>query len=428
MSGEELRKYVNVEVLCKHYTPAAAIAISKYLEDFMVYLSNFGTITASFRKHDAQVLLFLDCPLFVRPPSKGQNNNNKNNNSNNSNNRSSGSGSGRPQPLNVVVQFPAAFPTIAPFCSVVPGGGYQQWRVRQPSRVVAANGAVQLPELSLLKGAAPPYSLLEILLALTEQFELEFPLVPAANTTPLNTAASTQGRINTAATNMSEEERRRTIQRAAEALMLHLLSKAEGYLDTREEALRHLGRLYKCGGAMREARALLEQRKADLLRYSPALGKVEKITATLEQLPDSPEVHSTCIVPADELQARALELLGEIHASDDSLELLERSLKAGQLSCEEYVRRVSDVGREQFEARFLFGRVTEAVNRSATGTGPRLPQNTPRANAAQRHTGEPIKVPTKLENEEVLLREFPEVGTEMIKAVLNLANGSLSEA
>ncbi|KAH9578612.1 Steadiness box (SB) domain [Trypanosoma melophagium] len=426
MTGEALKKYMDVEVLRKHYAPAVATAISKYLEDFMVYLSNFGTITASFCKHDAQMLLTLDCPLFVTPPAKNSTNTNNTGNTSNSNS------SGGPQPLTVAVVFPAVFPTIPPFCSVVPGGAYQQWRVRQPSRVVAANGAVQLPELSLLKGATPPYSLLEVLLALTEQFELEFPLLPAGKLTPPRPATSTQGRnknINNAvATTMTEEERRRTIQRAAEALMLHMLSKADGYLDTREESLRHLRRLYRCGGAMREARTLLEQRKADLLRFSPELGKVEKITTTLEQLPDKIEVHSMCIVPADDLQARALELLGEIHASDDSLELLERALKAGQLSCEEYVRRVSDVGREQFEARFLFGRVTEAVNRSSSGSGRRLPQSPPRVNATHRRTGEPIKVPKKLENEGVLLREFPEVGTEMIKAVLNLANGSLEEA
>ncbi|ORC88394.1 uncharacterized protein TM35_000172660 [Trypanosoma theileri] len=227
---------------------------------------------------------------------------------------------------------------------------------------------------------------------------------------------------------INNKSRVRLLKEAAGAIFKLQLRQAKSYLDLREESFPLLCRLYKKREFMLQEVYEMRLVKNNLYQmYNLSERSLHK-TESVRLIADSPEVHSTCIVPADELQARALELLGEIHASDDSLELLERSLKAGQLSCEEYVRRVSDVGREQFEARFLFGRVTEAVNRSATGTGPRLPQNTPRANAAQRHTGEPIKVPTKLENEEVLLREFPEVGTEMIKAVLNLANGSLSEA
>ncbi|ESL05731.1 hypothetical protein TRSC58_06608, partial [Trypanosoma rangeli SC58] len=362
MGEDELRRCILMGNLRVHYSQAAATEINKFVGDFMVYLNNFGTIRSSFSVKDNQTLLVLQCPLFVTPPQSGDTGGQRNNKD--------------LPPLLVEIYFPLMFPSVPPRCSVVAEKykheGVEKWSIRQPSQVVASNGSVHLSKLSLLSGATPPYSLLEILLALTEQFELEFPLVSAHQTVRDSVNNSSHGRC-ARLTNMSNEQRSTLEKKAAEALMLHLLSKAEGYLDTREKSLNRIAHLYKCGGAMREARGLLEEKRSELLPYSLTVEKVEKLVEKFTQLPDNLEVHSTCIVPVDDLQARALELLSEIHALDDALELLERSLKAGQLSCEEYVRCVSDIGRKQFEARFLFARVAEAVNRVRAKTGQQLP-------------------------------------------------------
>ncbi|RNF11549.1 hypothetical protein TraAM80_00882 [Trypanosoma rangeli] len=417
MGEEELRRCILMGNLREHYSQAAATEINKYVGDFMAYLNNFGTIRSSFSMKDNQTLLVLQCPLFVTPPQSGDTGDQRSNK--------------ELPPLLVEVYFPLMFPSVPPCCSVVAEKyrhkGVEKWSIRQPSRVVASNGSVYLSELSLLSGATPPYSLLEILLALTEQFELEFPLISAhheARDGVNNSTHDHRARL----TNMSNEHRNALEKKAAEALMLHLLSKAEGYLDTREQSLTRIARLYKCGGAVREARGLLEEKRSELLPYSLEVEKVEKLVEKFTQLSDNLEVHSTCIVPVDDLQARALELLSEIHALDDVLELLERSLKAGQLSCEEYVRRVSDIGRKQFEARFLFARVAEAVNRVRAKTGQQLPITLPRATSKPAVNDGFIQVPTKLNNVDLLLREFPEVGSEMVKAVLNVVDGSVSDA
>ncbi|KEG06711.1 hypothetical protein DQ04_12621010 [Trypanosoma grayi] len=413
MTPEELRSHTTVEALLMHYSPAAATAISTYIGEFLAYIHNFGTISCSFLKQDNQSLLFLVCPLYVVPPGV---------NKTEANCRDTETAL-----LHVGVLFPSMFPSVLPFCSVMANRCSHKgvkWTTRQSSRVLAPNGSVQLCELSLLKGSTPPYSLLEILVALTEQFELEFPLIPVNLAGQSKTAAPGAVRGG-GATTFSDTERNAVIRRASEAVLLHVLSKADKYLETREEALRHLQRLYQSDGALREARALLGKRKEELQQYAPAMWKVERLVSTCSHLPNSLEVHSTCIVPADDLHARALELLGEIHASDDLMDLLERSLKAGQLSCDEYVRLVSDLSRKQFEARFLFGHVAEAVNRTtATGSGSPLPSAPPR----NRPNHGKVEVPSKIGNEEVLRREFPEVGPDVVKAVLNLADGNLADA
>ncbi|ESS66893.1 hypothetical protein TCDM_04417 [Trypanosoma cruzi Dm28c] len=417
MGEDELRRCMSMDSLREHYSQAAATEINKYITDFMVYLGNFGNISCSFSMKANQRLFVLQCPLFVTPPrndSTGAQEDNK-----------------EFPPLFVEVYFPPRFPSVPPCCSVNPTNykynNVEKWSIRQPSRIITSNGSVNLSELSLLSGATPPYSLLEILLALTEQFEIEFPLIPANQVTQSKANTQTQGHRRPSP-NTSSERRSALERRAAELLMLHLLSKAEGYLDTREQSLNQFERLYRCGGAMREARGLLEEKKTELLAYSPAVDKVEDLVGRLTQLPDNLEVHSKCIEPVDDLQTHALELLSEIHALDDALELLERSLKAGQLSCEEYVRRVSDMGRKQFEARFLFARVAEAVNRSSAKTAQRLPSIPPRVYSRPVLGDEPIKVPTKLNSLDLLLKEFPEVGSEMVKAVLNVVDGNLSDA
>ncbi|RNE96042.1 uncharacterized protein Tco025E_09820 [Trypanosoma conorhini] len=417
MCEGELRRCMLIENLREHYSQAVATEINKYLGDFLVFLGNFGTIRATFAVKENRTLLVLRCPLFVTPSQEGDTGAQRNDEG--------------LSPLFVEVYFPPIFPSVPPCCIVMAEKytyrGVGNWVISQPSRVVAPNGSVRLSELSLLSGAAPPYSLLEVLLALTEQFELEFPLVSAHQVAKGNVNNSTRVRQDRL-TSMSIDQRSALEQKAAETLMLHLLSKAEGYLDTRQQSLRQIAHLYQCGGAMREARGLLEEKRAELLQYLPAVDTVEKIIEKFTQIPDDFEAHSKCVVPVDDLQAHALEFLSEIHALDDALELLERSLRAGQLSCEEYVRRVSDIGREQFEARFLFARVAEAVNRVCAKTGQPLPTMPPRTTSKPAPGNGPIQVPTKMKSVDLLLREFPEVDSEMVKTVLNAVDGNVPDA
>ncbi|KAH9578623.1 Steadiness box (SB) domain [Trypanosoma melophagium] len=358
--------------------------------------------------------------------------------------------------VDVGILIPHGFPVSVPRCRVRP----RDLNEKIKNSAFLNGFIVPLQYLTLLNNLEPPYPIIKILEAVNKAIEEDINFftgevslcsnnrdnqkhfeqegIMTSSTTlrsfdksPVRFMETTLPALNgKRALSQVDMQKSRTclLNEAAEAIFKWQLGHTNTYLNLREESFPLFFYLYRKRECMVNETDELRLVKNNLYQMCNLSERLVCKTQSMALNTDSLEFHSMCIVPADDLQARALELLGEIHASDDSLELLERALKAGQLSCEEYVRRVSDVGREQFEARFLFGRVTEAVNRSSSGSGRRLPQSPPRVNATHRRTGEPIKVPKKLENEGVLLREFPEVGTEMIKAVLNLANGSLEEA
>ncbi|RNF11548.1 hypothetical protein TraAM80_00881 [Trypanosoma rangeli] len=158
-----------------------------------------------------------------------------------------------------------------------------------------------------------------------------------------------------------EDSRMKTLRWASELLFARQIFYAEPYLSFREESVPLLRKLYASREIKMQEQHVLKGLISQLREASVRVASHEQAITSLQRGVDASEDSSTCIVPVDDLQARALELLSEVYALDDVLELLERSLKAGQLSCEEYVRRVSDIGRKQFEARFLFARVAEAV-------------------------------------------------------------------
>lgn len=444
MNDRELRAYTKLDVLKRHYSALAAEALHDYINDFMPYTENFKNISCHFCNNDKQLLLTLDCPIYVMPPGV---------------NAAAAPRQGLVHPLRVEVVFLANFPNSAPTVKLLPNtfrcGNLTEWRVRPASSIMDEDGAIHLEKLALLEQAVVPYSLLEILVALTEQFEAEFPLTPserepigqnpsiATATPPVSSIVNSVVNSTFCPTDRSAppnvmpvpemptsdpsvvDPHNQLIQGACDAVMIHLLFKADAYLDTRAKALEYLKTLDKASNELRSALATLEKNKEELLKFSPAPGRVEDLTTTLEQVANSMETHSDCIVPADEVHARALELLGDIHSLDDVLELLERSLRHGQITCEEYVRRVSDVGRQQFEARFLFDRLTAAV-RGTQRCGTPLPSDVvPTANAREEPSA--TQPTTLAEVIKQLHEEFPDVELDVVKAVLEVTEMNLSE-
>ncbi|KAH8603356.1 Vps23 core domain [Trypanosoma vivax] len=355
MQNKELKERIDVEVLRQHYGLPAAMAIDEYIADFIDYLNNFNPVSYSFRGTSEQCPLVLDCPIHVSSSSV-----------------TGAQLDGALCVLYVEVLFPQEFPSLSPICRVLAHrcstGSVASWSISRHSKIVTPEGLVRLENISQLAGASSPYTLFDILMALIENFSQEFPLVPSSTL-----AEGGEGSPRPCAppgvvmrTPMSNE-RAALLQRAGETVMAHLFTKADEYLHTRVRVLKYQDILNRSCEQLHEAEVSLRNKKSELLKYSPCIGRVEELVEALGHVPNSLEEHSMCIVPVDELQARALDLLGEIRACDDVLELLERALKLGQISCDEFVRRVSDVGREQFVARFIFGRVTEAINHTAGG-------------------------------------------------------------
>ncbi|RNF13019.1 uncharacterized protein Tco025E_06342, partial [Trypanosoma conorhini] len=225
-----------------------------------------------------------------------------------------------------------------------------------------------------------------------------------------------------------EFSREKLLQRAAENIFTWQLFSAGPYLSFRKESVSLLKKLYASKKVVKQELGLLEGLLGQLRELSVSTKTLNQVITMPSNSMHDAEDSSKCVVPVDDLQAHALEFLSEIHALDDALELLERSLRAGQLSCEEYVRRVSDIGREQFEARFLFARVAEAVNRVCAKTGQPLPTMPPRTTSKPAPGNGPIQVPTKMKSVDLLLREFPEVDSEMVKTVLNAVDGNVPDA
>eukprot|EP00760_Papus_ankaliazontas_P008340 PhM_4_TR13734/c0_g1_i1/m.25161/K12183/TSG101, STP22, VPS23; ESCRT-I complex subunit TSG101 len=91
----------------------------------------------------------------------------------------------------------------------------------------------------------------------------------------------------------------------------------------------------------------------DATAWSEAIDKVvngpEDILANPERWP----------VPADENEACKLELIAVDHALEDTLDALEKLLKKNTMTCEEYLREVSETARQQYLVRGLLLKLTD---------------------------------------------------------------------
>ncbi|EPY41264.1 hypothetical protein AGDE_00595 [Angomonas deanei] len=283
-------------------------------------------------------------------------------------------------------------------------------KIKQPYPVMSADGNIQLECLSFLRGTERPYPLLDILVAVTEQFELEYPFVDKNYRPPPQQKSSEVNMTNL----VNNKRKEQLVQEAAEKVVIDLNEKASTYLQTREESLSYLKKLNDINRDLKKADGMLTKHEAELKSYLPNVGNVQSLMKTLDGYEDSVEEHNRCLTAEDPLHARALDLMAELHASEDTLRLLEDGLKAEQLNCEDFVKCVSDVGREQFVTRFLWIRVCDSIPQlssiptTADGTAPSIPQ--------------------RLNAQAVLSSEFPSAPPDVIADVLRNTNNDVGRS
>lgn len=395
-----LAQAADIAVVSKHYLPVAASAITYAVSNFLPYANNFpnskGRITPG--KGVAEPL-HLECFLLIRKnPQQAQG-----------------------TPMLVVLSFTDQYPQQMPSAVLVPPPGGE---IKQPYSIMSGDGRIQVECLSFLRGVERPYPLLDMLLAISEQFELEYPLVAQNYRPPPPSAAGVAATAGAFVSGVNPA-RPLLVQDAAERVVIDVNEKASNYLDTREQALLYLQTLNESNRELHKAKATLEAHNEELQTYLPSVGNVSTLLHQLDGHANTVEEHASCLIPADPLQARALELMAEIHASDDTLALLEEGLKRELLTCDEYVKNVSDVGREQFVSRFLYVRASEKLRKSNVGQSSPIPTSSPPPMASP---SSPPQVPQRLRPAEALRLEFPSADVDVIRDVLASVGGDVSVA
>ncbi|KAG5496160.1 hypothetical protein JKF63_02461 [Porcisia hertigi] len=392
-----LSEAADIALVSKHYPPIAASAITYAVANFLPYASNFphsrGRLTPG---KNISEPLHLECFLMIRKnPDDARNTS-----------------------LLVVISFTDQYPQQTPSAVLVPPPGGE--RIKYPYPIMSNDGCIQVECLPFLRGVERPYPLLDILLAIREQFQLEYPLVDANYRPPPQIAgkpALAQGGLM----NGLDPARQSLIQEAAECVVINLNEKAKGYLETRQQALLHLQKLNETNRELHKAKDVLMKHHERLQKYVPTVGDVSSLLHQLDGFSDTVEEHADCLVVADPLQMRALELMAEIHASNDTLALLEEGLKRELLTCDEYVKRVSDVGREEFVSRHLYLSVSDKLRKASASTAAVPSQSLSPPNSAP-------EVPHRLAPIEALSLEFPSADADVIRDVLASVNDNVMVA
>ncbi|KAL7699977.1 Vps23 core domain containing protein [Lotmaria passim] len=391
-----LNDAADISVVSKYYPPVAASAITYAVSSFLPYANNFPNSRARLTpgKGVAEPL-HLECFLMIRktPDSVGT-------------------------PLLVVLSFTDQYPQQMPSAVLVTPPGKE--KIKQPYPVMSPDGRIQVECLSFLRGVERPFPLLDMLLAISEQFELEYPLVGPDYCPPTSSPAAAVAPMP--ATQNVDPARQALVQDAAEKVVIDVNEKAANYLDTREQALRYLQKLNESNRELHKAKDLLQSHQEELQEYVPSVGNVSSLLRQLEGHSDTIEEHANCLVPADPLQARALELMAEIHASDDLLSLLEEGLKREVFTCDEYVKNVSEVGRDQFVSRFLYVRASEKLKKPESGAAPLSSRTSSGSHSS------PPDVPQRLSPTRALQLEFPSTDLDVIRDVLASVNNDVPVA
>lgn len=213
--------------------------------------------------------------------------------------------------------------------------------------------------------------------------------------------------------------RAKMIQEAAEKIVIDLNEKASAYLATREQSLGYLQSLTASNRELQDAKQVLVCHKAELNEYLPQVGDIGTLLQQLDGHTDSVEEHANCLAPVNPLQIRALDLMADVHASEDILSLLEEGLRSEHLTCDEYVKCVSDVGRELFVTRFLCQRVFEQLT-DESGVDVSAP--------SVESTRAPPPVPKRLPASAALHAEFPNASIDIINDVLKNVAGDIVKA
>ncbi|GET91432.1 hypothetical protein, conserved [Leishmania tarentolae] len=396
-----LDQAADIAIVSKYYSPVAASAITYAVSNFLPYSNNFPNSKVRLTPgKDIDEVLHVECFLTISKSPKDT----------------------QGTPLLVVISFPSHYPQKTASAVLVPPPGGE--KIKHPYSVMSVDGGIQVECLPFLRGLARPYSLLDMLLAISEQFQLEYPLVEANYIPPTATTSKVSG-VQNAGLNVDDPIRQSLVQEAAERVVIDVNEKASSYLDTREKALLHLQRLNESNRELQRAKQILTEHHNELQSYLPSVGNVSSLVRQLDGHEDTLEEHINCLVPADPLQARALELLAEIHAADDMLALLEEGLKRELMTCDDYVKNVSDVGREQFVSRHLYLKVSERLGKTSVGATANAPDSPPPANPSCRPLPE---VPQRLAPTEALQMEFPSADADVILDVLASVKGDITIA
>ncbi|KAG5494641.1 hypothetical protein JIQ42_02256 [Leishmania sp. Namibia] len=396
-----LNQAAEIAIVSNYYPPVAASAITYAISNFLPYASNFPNSKARLTPgSDISEPLHLECFLTIRK----------------------GPQDTRGTPLLVVISFTDQYPQRMPSAVLVPPPGGE--KIKEPYSIMSNDGRIQLECLSFLRGVARPYPLLDILLAISEQFEQEYPLV-GVNHSPSGPAMKEAAIAPSTFLNGTDPARQSLLQEAAERVVIDVNEKARRYLDTREQALLYLHRLNESNLELQKAKEILTAHHDELQEYLPSVGNVSSLIRQIDGRADTVEEHANCLIPADPVQARALELMAEIHAADDTLALLEEGLKRELLTCDEYVKIVSDVGREQFVSRHLYLKVSEKLRKTGVGGAAASPISSPPPVTS---SCSPPEVPHRLAPIEALRMEFPSTDEEMIRDVLASVDGDVTVA
>ncbi|KEG06710.1 hypothetical protein DQ04_12621000 [Trypanosoma grayi] len=356
-------KYCTIpDNLSSIYTdPRTVQAVARYLEEFVPFATIYPA-SICFIKKDQHRVVSLSFRLRITPV-----------------------GSSTPKEMDVGFIIPQSFPVALPKCRV---------RLRNPTSTLTNKGtpqdiAVRLEDLPSLKTERFPCPLLAILKGLSKEFQENLDnfikdeshseqlqqqrsgnnagnyaaAIPAAETLPHVrpcTRDISREREATRSEPLSvvEEQCSASVQLAARLIVSWQECFSTTYLNLREDSMPLLGKLQACHREMRRKKNLLQQQRDRINQMSAKMKKIQHSVTAFKDVENSAEVHSKCIVPADDRQAQVLDLLGEIHACDDTLDILVRSLTVQQLSCNEFIQYVSDISRKKFHALFLLRCVT----------------------------------------------------------------------
>jgi hypothetical protein len=373
MQQKPVEHVVQEQALIPLYDVDRAKKIVDYINVFLQFRSNFdGPITASFYEAQARKWLLLVCPLVLTPSAQAAK-----------------------STVSIGVAFPPLFPDKWPYFVIHDVGSR---RLAPDHPFVASTGVIRVQALPLLAGAAAVPALIDLMvgiqLALSEMPPFAAPPTPPAAAPPvpalnsstaqpavstiLNAAVASPTAAAAAVLGAATSQRARLLRDAAEALHRQQLAAQDEFLEFREHAAALEAQLGKSRAALTAAVASLTARQHRLAEVeAPVLDAVrhaERWRAAQVDHPNAARCEpSDLIVGTDAANRAAIQLQAEVHATDDAYDLLERSLRKGQLSCDEYVRLVSDHARHQFVAKFQLHRAVGGGGAAAASPAGAVP-------------------------------------------------------
>ena len=336
------------------YGPAKAQAVKQYLDAFNKSHFVDGFLPLQYRivqgRAEQSSLLVVECPLalsFLDIDSSTSNT----------------------SPISLGLLFTLFFPERPPVCVVKAAAG-SSWTIVDQHPAVGERGALKLaslPSLQKTLASQPVPSLLEILLAVTEYFSE----VPVASQVPHKPPPQQQsyvqqqeaqqpGQVTTFAPPAVSAPPSAAHAEAANVLLRLLSQQAGSYLTARVSALESKRKNDETNTQLVHLKQSLQQRKAAL---EEGIDKLEQITATLEAANANgmPPINEA-LVPVSSLHAQALDLLAEVHACDDLMELHEKRLKKGSISADAFLRAISETARKQFLNKYLLRKIYNRLN------------------------------------------------------------------